>query len=184
MLASLPWSGGLNPESKCRDADSYCIAMEISQPSSANEFHPVTAGRSGPGPNLGTVLPAGVSFLARLRKRQGERVLSPRAGRRFVGQRRPALRPGTIIVAVIHRLKPTKAKIPKRWNTLRISAWGFWAGLIYGLADQFLLSDYDDDFLSENTVSSIAPVVWAAVCGAVLFALVSAVRNVIVRAKR
>ena len=107
------------------------------------------------------------------------------AGRWFVlGQRRPALRPGTIIVAEIRRLKPTKGKMPKRWNTLRISAWGFWVGLIYGVVDQFFLSDYTDDFLSEDTVSSIAPIVWAAVCGAVLFALVSALRNVIVRAKR
>ena len=87
-------------------------------------------------------------------------------------------------MAAIHRLKPTKAKTPKRRNTLRISAWGFWVGLIYGVVDQFFLSDSTDDFLSENTVSSIAPIVWAAVCGAVLFALVSAVRNVIVRAKR
>jgi len=56
------------------------------------------------------------------------------AGRWFVlGQRRPALRPGTIIVAEIRRLKPTKGKMPKRWNTLRISAWGFWVGLIYGV---------------------------------------------------
>ena len=86
-------------------------------------------------------------------------------------------------MAAIHRLKPTKAKMPKRWNTLRVSAWGFWMGLIYGVVDQFFLSDYTDDFLSENTVSSIAPIVWAAVCGAVLFALVSAVRNAILRAK-
>jgi hypothetical protein len=71
----------------------------------------------------------------------------------------------------------------KRWNTLQVSAWGFWVGLIYGVVDQFFLSDYEDDFLSENTVSSIAPIVWAAVCGAVLFALVSAVRNAILRAK-
>jgi hypothetical protein len=35
-------------------------------------------GRPGPAPDLGTVLPAGVSLLERLRKRQGERVLSPR----------------------------------------------------------------------------------------------------------
>jgi hypothetical protein len=56
----------------------------------------------------------------------------------------------------------------KRWNTLRVSAWGFWVGLIYGVVDQFFLSDYEDDFLSENTVSSIGPIVWAAVCGAVL----------------
>jgi hypothetical protein len=56
-------------------------------------------------------------------------------------------------------------------------------GLIYGVVDQFFLSDYEDNFLSENTLSSIAPIVWAAVCGAVLFALVSAVRNAILRAK-
>jgi hypothetical protein len=80
-------------------------------------------------------------------------------------------------VAVIHRLKPTKANMTKRWNTLRVSAWGFWVGLIYGVVDQFFLSDYEDDFLSKNTVSSIGPIVWAAVCGAVLFALVSAVRK-------
>jgi hypothetical protein len=86
-------------------------------------------------------------------------------------------------VAVIHTLKPTKVNMTKRWNTLRVSAWGFWAGLIYGVVDQFFLSDYEDDFLSENTVSSIGPIVWAAVCGAVLFALVSAVRNAILRAK-
>ena len=72
----------------------------------------------------------------------------------------------------------------KRWNTLGTSAWGFWVGLIYGVVDQFFLSDYTDDFLSEDAVSSIGPIVWAAVCGAVLFALVAAVRNVIVRAKR
>jgi hypothetical protein len=71
----------------------------------------------------------------------------------------------------------------KRWNTLRASAWGIWMGLIYGIVDQFFLSDYENDFLSENTLSSIAPIVWAAVCGAVLFALVSAVRNAILRAK-
>jgi hypothetical protein len=71
----------------------------------------------------------------------------------------------------------------KRWNTLGISAWGFWVGLIYGVVDQFFLSDYEDDFLSENTLSSIAPIACAAVCGAVLFALVSAVRNAMLRAK-
>jgi hypothetical protein len=54
-------------------------------------------------------------------------------------------------VAEIRRLKPTKAKTPKRWNTLRISAWGFWVGLIYGVVDQFFLSDSTDDFLSEDT---------------------------------
>jgi hypothetical protein len=86
-------------------------------------------------------------------------------------------------VAVLHRRKPTNAKMPRRWNTLRASAWGFWVGLIYGVVDQFFLSDYENDFLSENTVSSIAPIVGAAVCGAVLFALVSAVRNAILRAK-
>jgi hypothetical protein len=86
------------------------------------------------------------------------------------------------MMAVIHRLKP-KANIPKRWNTLRISAWGFWVGLIYGVVDQFFLSDYIDDFLSGNTLSSIVPIVWAAVCGAVLFALVSALLNAILRAK-
>ena len=86
-------------------------------------------------------------------------------------------------MAEIRRLKPTKATMPKRWNTLRISAWGFWVGLIYGVVDQFFLSDYTDDFLSEDTVSSIGPIVWAAVCGAVLFALVPAVRNAILRAK-
>jgi hypothetical protein len=48
----------------------------------------------------------------------------------------------------------------KRWNTLRVSAWGFWVGLIYGVVDQFFLSDYEDDFLSKNTVSSIGPIVW------------------------
>ena len=71
----------------------------------------------------------------------------------------------------------------KRWNTLGTSAWGFWVGLIYGVVDQFFLSDYEDDFLSENTLSSIAPIACAAVCGAVLFALVSAVRNAMLRAK-
>jgi hypothetical protein len=86
-------------------------------------------------------------------------------------------------VAEIRRLKPTKGKMPKRWNTLRISAWGFWVGLIYGVVDQFFLSDYEDDFLSESTLSSIAPIACAAVCGAVLFALVSAVRNAMLRAK-
>jgi hypothetical protein len=86
------------------------------------------------------------------------------------------------MMAVIHRLKP-KANIPKRWNTLGSSAWGFWVGLIYGVVDQFFLSGYEDDFFSENTLSSIGPIVWAAVCGAVLFALVSAVRNAILRAK-
>ena len=86
-------------------------------------------------------------------------------------------------MAEIRRLKPTKAKTPKRWNTLRISAWGFWVGLIYGVVDQFFLSDYEDDFLSESTLSSIAPIACAAVCGAVLFALVSAVRNAMLRAK-
>jgi hypothetical protein len=86
-------------------------------------------------------------------------------------------------VAEIRRLKPTKATMPKRWNTLRISAWGFWVGLIYGVVDQFFLSDYEDDFLSESTLSSIAPIACAAVCGAVLFALVSAVRNAMLRAK-
>jgi hypothetical protein len=70
-----------------------------------------------------------------------------------------------------------------RWNTFRAGAWGIWMGLIYGVVDQFFLSDYENDFLSENTLSSIAPIVWAAVCGAVLFALVSAVRNAILRAK-
>ena len=54
-------------------------------------------------------------------------------------------------MAEIRRLKPTKAKTPKRWNTLRISAWGFWVGLIYGVVDQFFLSDSTDDFLSEDT---------------------------------
>jgi hypothetical protein len=54
-------------------------------------------------------------------------------------------------MAVIHGLKP-KANMPKRWNTLRVSAWGFLVGLIYGVVDQFFLSDYEDDFLSENTV--------------------------------
>ena len=86
-------------------------------------------------------------------------------------------------MAEIRRLKPTKGKMPKRWNTLRISAWGFWVGLIYGVVDQFFLSDYEDDFLSESTLSSIAPIACAAVCGAVLFALVSAVRNAMLRAK-
>ena len=71
----------------------------------------------------------------------------------------------------------------KRSNTLGISAWGFWVGLIYGVVDQFFLSDYEDDFLSESTLSSIAPIACAAVCGAVLFALVSAVRNAMLRAK-
>jgi hypothetical protein len=80
-------------------------------------------------------------------------------------------------------LRPTNAQMPRRWNTLRASAWGFWVGLIYGVADQFFLSDYEDDFLSENTVSSIAPILWAAVCGAVLFALVSAIRNAIAASK-
>ena len=60
-------------------------------------------------------------------------------------------------MAEIRRLKPTKAKTPKRWNTLRISAWGFWVGLIYGVVDQFFLSDSTDDFLSEDTVSSTVP---------------------------
>ena len=87
------------------------------------------------------------------------------------------------MMAEIRRLKPTKGKMPKRWNTLRISAWGFWVGLIYGVVDQFFLSDYEDDFLSESTLSSIAPIACAAVCGAVLFALVSAVRNAMLRAK-
>jgi hypothetical protein len=46
--------------------------------------------------------------------------------------------------------------------------------------DQFFLSDYEDDFLNENTASLFAFIVGAAICGTVLFALVSAVRNVIV----
>jgi hypothetical protein len=57
-------------------------------------------------------------------------------------------------VAVIHRLKPTKAKMPKRWNTLGIGAWGFWVGLIYGVVDQFFLPDSED--LNENTASLFA----------------------------
>jgi hypothetical protein len=155
--------------------------MEISQPSSANEFHP---GRSGPGPDLGTVLPVGVSLLDRLRKRQGERVLSPRGPTVCpAGSAGPRYDQEQLVEAVLHRRKPTKAKMTKRWNTLQVSAWGFWVGLIYGVVDQFFLSDYEDDFSSENTVSSIGPIVWAAVCGAVLFALVPAVRNAILRAK-
>jgi hypothetical protein len=110
--------------------------------------------------------------------------LSPRGPTLLLGLwRGPRYDQEQLVVAVLHRRKPTKAKMTKRWNTLRVSAWGFWVGLIYGVVDQFFLSDYEDDFLSENTLSSIAPIVWAAVCGAVLFALVSAVRNVILRAK-
>jgi hypothetical protein len=45
------------------------------------------------------------------------------------------------------------------------------------------LSDYEDDFLNENTASLFAFIVGAAICGTVLFALVSAVRNVIVGAE-
>jgi hypothetical protein len=75
------------------------------------------------------------------------------------------------------------AQMPRRWNTLGACAWGFWVGMIYGVVDQCFLSDYEDEFLNENMVSSMAPVVWTAVCGAVLFGLVSAVRNAILRAK-
>ena len=46
---------------------------------------------------------------------------------------------------------------------------GFGAGLIYGVVDQFLLSDYEDDFLNENTASLFAFIVGAAICGTVLF---------------
>src|SRR3984957_14588053 len=81
-------------------------------------------------------LPAGVSRLDGLRKRQGERDLSPRGPTGCPRARRPALRPRTTIVAEIRRLKPTKATMPKRWNTLRISAWGVWVGLLYGVVDQ------------------------------------------------
>jgi len=57
----------------------------------------------------------------------------------------------------------------KTWNTRWIGYWGFGAGLIYGVVDQFLLSDYEDDFLNENTASLFAFIVRAAICGTVLF---------------
>jgi hypothetical protein len=69
----------------------------------------------------------------------------------------------------------------KRWNTIGIGALGFWVGLICGVVDQFFLSDSED--LSESTASLFAFIAGAAICGTVLFALMSAVRNTIVRAK-
>jgi len=46
-----------------------------------------------------------------------------------------------------HFESPGAPKMTKRWNTLWISGWGFWAGLIYDVVDQFFLSDYEDEFL-------------------------------------
>ncbi len=160
--------------------------MEISQPSSANEFHPLTAGRDQDwDQNLGIIpLPAVVSLLDGLRKRQGGRILSPRGPTVCpAGSAGPRYDQEQLVVAVLHRRKPTKAKMMKRWNTLGIGAWGFCVGLIYGVLDQFFLSDSEDEFSNENTASLFAFIVGAAICGTVLFALVSAVRNAILRAK-
>ena len=63
-------------------------------------------------------------------------------------------------------------KVPK-WRRRGILAGlvtgGLGRGLIYGVVDQFLLSDYEDDFLNENTASLFAFIVRAAICGTVLF---------------
>jgi hypothetical protein len=71
----------------------------------------------------------------------------------------------------------------KRWGTLGIGVWGFCVGLTYGVLDQFFLSVPEDEFSNENAASSFAFIIGAAICGTVLFALVSAVRNAILRAK-
>jgi AcrR family transcriptional regulator len=75
----------------------------MSQPLRGNEFHPVTAGRSA-APHR---LPAGVSLLDGLRKRQGGRDYCP-AGRRVTAPALASIKE-KFEVAMLHRRKPTEA---------------------------------------------------------------------------
>ena len=171
-----------NPSRSAGNADTYCIAMEISQPPNANEFHPVTAGRSGPGPDLGTVLPAGVSLLDGLRKRQGERVLVAPAGRRCALLAAPARATtrdnysgGDLQAKTNQGQDAEEVEYPRDWCL------GVLCGADLRCRRSVFSVGFRNDFNESSAV--FAFIVGAAICGTVLFALVSAVRNAILRAK-
>lgn len=67
----------------------------------------------------------------------------------------------------------------KRWNTLRLAAWGAGAGLIYGAIQGALLWSLGGDYQAR----AIGQLIGGLVGGAALIALVSGLRNLILRAR-
>lgn len=71
----------------------------------------------------------------------------------------------------------------KRWNTLRIALWGLFLGPLYSFAKAYFDGTLPRVWDADGLAYILGGLIGGALGGAALFALVSGVRNLILRAK-